>query len=154
MTSLTNLLVFDVSSYGSALAIINQFCDDKDVKVFEVSPVGPAAILILLVGDAIAGELLHNEIVSFFKSSILNSIRLKNLDIEILKIYLSQNKPEVLSNVLVQEFSFVSEAFGASQFLRNSDISVIEFRLIRTFPTNAILVSTSNDVSKLIKIKN
>lgn len=148
------LLVLDLSSYGSALAIINQFCDEKNVEVFEVSPVGGAAILILEIKDLIASTLLKNEIFSFYKNSILSFRLIEGVDQKLLRIYLSQNQDLVLNHLLIQEFSFVSEAFAAAQELLSNKVSVIDFRVVRTFPMNVILTSTAENLNQLLALKN
>ena len=154
MGSQGSLLVLDLSSYGSALAIINQFCDGKGVEVFEVSPVGTAALLVLEIKDRIASTLLKNEIYSFHKSSILSFRLIENYDLKLLKVYLSQNQDLVLNHLLVQEFSFVSEAFAVAHELTSQNINIVDFRVIRTFPMNVILTSTSQSLDQLVKVKN
>ena len=153
LNSFSNLLSFDLSSYGAALAIINQFCDDDEVKVFEVSPAGSAGLLILLIKDQTAAELLKSEIFSFYKANVLSSALVKNLNLNILKTYLSQNVPEVSSHLLVQEFSFVSDGFRAAEYLLLSGINLVDFRVIRTFPLNVILVSSAKDSEVLRSAK-
>lgn len=154
MSNLEQLLILDLSSYGVALSIINQFCDDKDVRVFEVSPIGTVALLVLLVKEKTLAAILKNEIFSFYKNSVLSMRLIENFDPQILMVYLSQNKAEVLKNILVQEFSFVSEAFAAAQLLLEKKISLIDFRVVRTYPLNAILISTSAEIESLIQIKS
>lgn len=154
MDNQSSLLVLDLSSYGAALAIINQFCDEKSVEVFEVSPVGTAALLVLEIKDRIASTLLKNEIYSFYKNNILSFRLLEKFDLKLLKIYLSQNQDLVAKHLLVQEFSFLSEAFAAGQELMVQKVNVIDFRVIRTFPMNIILTSTSDDMEQLVKVKN
>lgn len=154
MNSQASLLVLDLSSYGSALAIINQFCDGQSVEVFELSPVGTAAILILEIKDRIAGTLLKNEIFSFYKSSILSSRLIENYDPNLLKVYLSQNQAEVSTHLLVQEFSFVSEALAGAQGLIIQNLVIVDLRVIRTFPMNVILTATSSNLDKLVELKN
>lgn len=149
-----HLLALDLSSYGSALAIINQFCDDDQIKVFEISPVGYAGLLILLIKEETAADILKNEVISFFKSNLLSVELLKNFDSRILEIYLSQNKSEVSTSLLIQEFSFVSQAFKAAHALLVKDIQLIDFRVIRTYPLNAILISTAIEGTHLIQHKD
>ncbi len=149
MDSHSNLLCLDLASYGTALAIINQFCDDDQAKVFEVSPVGTAGILILLIQDQTTAELLKNEIFSYYKASILSSSLIIDLNVSLLKTYLSQNVPVVATNLLIQEFSFVSEGFTAADILFLNKIDLVDFRVIRTYPLNIILVSTSKDLAGL-----
>jgi hypothetical protein len=79
--------------------------------------------------------------------NVLSACLLENLDSEILKVYLSQNKPEISKSLMVQEFSFVSEAFAAAQALVSKKISLVDFRVVRTFPINVILVSTAAQAS-------
>lgn len=154
MDSRNSLLVLDLSSYGAALAIINQFCDEKNVEVFEVSPVGTASILILEIKDRVAGTLLKNEIFAFYKNSILASRLIEDYDLNLLKVYLSQNKAEVLDHILVQEFSFVAEAVSTAHELMSQGLQVIDLRVIRTFPMNVILTTTSGSLEKLVGLKN
>lgn len=154
MANQHSLLVLDLASYGAALAIINQFCDGKSVVVLEVSPVGTAGLLILEIKDQIASNLLKNEIYSFFKGSILSSRMIEKSDLKLLKVYLSQNQDQVESNLLIQEFSFVSDAFFAANHLLAEGITLVDFRVIRTFPMNVILTSTSSNFEKLSLNKN
>ncbi len=149
-----SLLVLDLTSYGSALSIINQFCDGKNVDVFEISPAGTAATLILEIKDRISSTLLKNEIFSFYKSSILSFKLVEGFELNLLKVYLSQNQALVLKHFLVQEFSFLSDGFAAANELLLQNINVIDFRVIRTFPLSAIVTSTSNSLEKLVSIKN
>ena len=70
MNKFNHLLAFDLSSYGAALSIINQFVDDQSTKVFEVSPSGQSAILILVSQDLIGLQVIKNEAISFYRSEI------------------------------------------------------------------------------------
>lgn len=154
MANSSSLLVLDLSSYGSALAIINQFCDDKSVQVFEVSPLGTAGLLILDIKDPIAGTLLKNDIFSIHKNFILSYRLIEEYDLQLLKVYLSQNKPEIQKHLFVQEFSFVSEALAAAKEWMQKSIQLVDLRVIRTFPTNIILTVTTDDFEQLLQLKN
>ncbi len=153
MLSYSNLLVIDLASYGIAFSIINQFCDEIQVKVFEVSPIGHVGIIILLIKDETAAEVLKNEILSFYKSNLISVCLLKNFDKRLLPVYLSQNKDEALKSMLILEFSFVSDAFVAAQKLLTENISLLDFRIIRAYPLNAILVAAADDPAKLISLR-
>jgi hypothetical protein len=142
-----------LSSYGSALSIINQFCDDEQVKAFEISPVGAAALLILTIKDAVSAEIILKEVSSFFNSQVLSIRLIKNINSIVLKNYLSQAQEALKDFVLVQEFSFVSEAFEVAQSLSSQQVALIDFRVIRTYPLNVILVSSSQDEKLLLKNK-
>jgi hypothetical protein len=153
LSNYPHLIAIDLSSYGSAFAIINQFCDDVQIKVFEVSPIGQAGLLILLVNEATAAEILKNEILSFYKSSVLAIEIIKNFHDKLLQTYLSQNKPQLLKSLVIQEFSFVSQALSAAHNILNESFELVDFRVVRTYPLNAVVVITSDNLEKFFKIK-
>lgn len=152
MASYRNLIAIDLASYGSAFLLINQFCDDDEIKVFEISPIGQAGLLIFLIKDPIAAEVLKNEIESLFKCHILSICLLKNFDQNLLPIYLSQNKTPILKSILIQEFSFVSKALEAAAQILEQKLQLVDFRIVRTYPLNAVIVSTAVEDKLLFDI--
>jgi hypothetical protein len=139
-----HLLSFDLTSYGAALSLINQFVDDEAIKVFEVSPLGHSAQLILLAKDLVSLQVVKAQSVGLLKSQILDSCLIENIHAELLPTYLSQNKTEVAKNIAIFEGGFVSTGFVLAQKLLLSDSKLLDFRIVRTNPKNVILTATSN----------
>jgi hypothetical protein len=144
-----HLCAFDLTSYGAALQMINQFVDDEGVKVFEVSPCGAAATLILLSKEVSVLQLLKAEAQKLFTDSISASVLIENLHADLLPVYLSQNKPILKKSLLVFENSFLSPLLQFADEILKKNISVVDFRLIRTFPVNAILTLTADSANAL-----
>lgn len=144
------MVVIDLSSYGSALAIVNQFCDDQDVKCFEVSPVGSAALVILATKEPMAAQVLKVEITSQWGQSVICMAVIEDAHVDLLKTYLSQTSVSTSQNILVLESPHISEAMAAADQLLKSSISLLDFRVVRTFPSNAILTATLNRLEALI----
>ncbi len=140
MNQFKNFLAIDLANYGSAFAIINQFCDDHHVKVFEVSPIGRAGLLLLLIQEQTSADFLKNEILSLFKAQILSIELIKNIDPQLLSVYLSQNTPTVNKSLLFLEYSTVSKALVAAQKGLERSLQIIDFRVVRAFPLNAVVV--------------
>ena len=80
MPKYKNLLVLDLTSYGAAFAVLNRFVDDEQVKVFEISPIGQKAVLMLLLQDEITATILQKEIKIFFSNEIISSGLIINFD--------------------------------------------------------------------------
>lgn len=146
-------MAFDLSSYGSALAIINQFVDDRAVKVFEISPMGTAAQVILMGEEIRSLEFIENEARSLFRSQILNSAVIADMHTDLLPIYLSQKSAPLAKCMAVLEGESVAIGLQlAQQYLKNS-IQLTDFRVVRTHPKNVIITLTSDAVSKLSEIE-
>jgi len=145
-----HLLAFDLSSYGAAFAIINQFVDDEAVKVFEVSPCGPSAILILLSKDAISLQIVKSEVDVIYKSQILSSVLIENIHPELLPAYLSQNKTKLNNSLIILEGSFVAASLSLAQKALEEKNALVDFRVVRTFPKNVILTITAASVDQLV----
>ncbi len=154
MNSYRHLVVVDLSSYGSALALINQFSDDLDVKVFEISPLGSAALLILMTKESMAAEVLKNEIIAYRSAAIIKIAVIKDAHEELLKTYLSQNNPGLKNEMIVLESPYVSDAMLAADQLLKKSISLDDFRVVRTFPSNSILVASHSELNHLVEFGN
>lgn len=147
MNKYKHVLAFDLSSYGAALSIINQFVDDQSIKVFEVSPSGQTAILILVSQDLLGLQVIKNEAVSFYRSEILEFSMIENIHEDVIPVYLSQNKPGVSKTLVIVEGPFVSTALAIADQLVNHKNVLLDFRVIRTGPKNVILTVGSEDVA-------
>lgn len=152
MNSYRHLVVIDLSSYGSALAIINQFCDDEDVKVFEISPLGSAALLILLTKESTAATILQKQIVSHWGAAVINTALILDSHNDLLPTYLSQKSSAVAKNILVLESASVSTALATANNLLNKEIQLLDLRVVRTFPSNTILTVTGENPEALLAI--
>jgi hypothetical protein len=149
-----HLISFDLSSYGTALSILNQFADGDNIKDFEVSLSGTSAQLILLSQDMVSLQVLKGEAQSLFKSQILDVQIIENIHADLLPTYLSQNKPQILNSMAVLEGVFVSTGLMLLQQALVNNIYVVEFRVVRTFPKNVILVLTSQNTESFSKISS
>ncbi len=139
MNKFNHVLAFDLTSYGAALSIINQFVDDGVVKVFEVSPCGQLGILILVAHDFVSLQIIKSEVLSSYGSQILEHSIFENVHSEVLLTYLSQNKPLLASTMVVFEGPFVSKALHMADQQAKAGNTLIDFRVIRTSPKNVIL---------------
>lgn len=139
MNKYNHVLTFDLTSYGSALSIINQFVDDKSIKVFEISPCGQAAILILVAEDFISLQIIKSEALSVYRSQILEFSIIENIHGDVLPTYLSQNKFGIGNSLAILEGASVAKAlYLADQLVKNKN-SLIDLRVIRTNPKSVIL---------------
>ena len=143
LTKYNNLVIIDLSSYGSALAIINQFADDKDVKVFEVSPLGQAALLVLMTHEQMAATLLKEQIISHWAAAVIQISVITNAHENLLKTYLSQNQSLPQKNILVLESNSVAVSLVAANQLLKENMNVLDLRVVRTYPANCILCVTA-----------
>lgn len=148
-----HLLAFDLASYGAALGIINQYVDDASVKVFEISPCGSSSILILLSSDKVSLQIVKSQSESIFKGQILASVVVENIHNDLLPVYLSQNKTELKNNLLVLEGHYVSSALEIANEMLNAGESLVDFRIIRTFPKSVVLTFTSS-TTKIFESKD
>lgn len=146
MNKYKHVLAFDLSSYGAALSIINQFVDDQSVKVFEVSPSGQTAILILVSQDLIGLQVIKSEAISYYRSEILEFSMIENIHEEVMPVYLSQNKPGVSKSLVILEGPFVSTALAIADQLVNEKNLLLDFRVVRTGPKNVILTVGAEDI--------
>lgn len=150
MNKYKHIIAFDLSSYGAALAIINQFVDDEGVKVFEISPCGTSAILILLAQEINLAQLLKSEIISFFKAQVLNAHVVENIHCDLLPTYLSQNKALLQKNLLVLEGNSIATGLRLADRILKDKHALVDFRVVRTFPKNVILsITTENNIQCL-----
>lgn len=150
-----NLIVIDLCNLGSAYSIINRFVDSEVTEVFEVSPMGTGSILILNVQDAVSGEIIFNNIRKEYKADIQNISLITGIQEMAVKVYLSQFQSPILKNILIIESTQVSKIFSiADVAANNANIGLVDFRVVRTNPCNAILVLTSDNVVDLMSFKN
>jgi len=110
-----HLLSFDLSSYGAALSVVNQFVDGDDCRDFELSPCGISAQLILLFKDEMTLKIVRENAGSYFKSQIKDVKSVENINEKLLPCYLSQNKTELKKNLVVLEGGFVSSGLQLMQ---------------------------------------
>lgn len=149
LNSLGHFLIFDLTKLGAAYQMINSFADEQAVRVFEVSPVGTQAVLILMSKDLISAQLVYSQCLSLYRSDVLASALVENVDDTILNAYLSQQKPALSSNLLVVEAQYFSKAFEIAKRITNADLAIVDFRAVRTSPANLIITSTSSSAEKL-----
>lgn len=134
---------------GAAYQIINLFADEQALHVFEVSPIGTQALLILSCKDLISAQLVYNECLSLHRSDVLASVIIENVNDSILNAYLSQEKPSLSTNILVIETQYFSHAFEAAKKLVQADIAVVDFRAVRTSPASLIVTGTNSSAENL-----
>lgn len=150
-----NFLVLDLSNLGSAYSIINRFVDNENIEVFEISPIGTAALLILNVNDSISSQLLYNNIKNEYKSDLMSMALITDIEPSVVKTYLSQSQAQIQKNLLILESSEVSRMFSVAQnAATKGTIGLVDFRVIRTNPCNAVLVITSDQISNLMTFKD
>lgn len=154
MIQYKHLFAADLSSYGSALAIINKFVDDENVKVFEVSPCGQGGILLLVAKEILPLQILKSECEAMLKSQILNSCVIENCHEQLLKTYLSQNKTKLNKVMAVLEGSFVSSGLFLANELLNENLQLVDFRVIRTFPKNVVITVTAERAMAMAHFQN
>ncbi len=145
-----HLLVFDLSSYGAAFSIINQFVDDDSVKVFEISPCGQSAILILLSKETISLQIIKSEVTSIFGSQILSCVIIENLHADLLPTYLSQNKATLNKTLAILEGSSVALGFALAQKALDEKNILVDFRVIRTHPKSVLLTISAESLGLLV----
>jgi hypothetical protein len=146
-----HLLVFDLTSYGSALALINRYADDQSVKVFEVSPCGSAALLLLVAKEIQELQIIQSEAQKLFAPQILKSALISEIHENLLPTYLSQNKNSISEHLAVLEFSNLSDALVCSQQVLQSGAELLDLRVVRTYPINTIVCLTGSGLGELIK---
>lgn len=149
MNQYRHLLVFDLSSYGVALALINRYADDHAVKVFEVSPCGSAGLLLFLANEPTALSLIKTEAQKLFGARILKSVLISDLHESLLMTYLSQNETTPREHLAVLEFSNLSDALSEAQKILKSGLELVDLRVVRTYPINVIVSITSSDLNRL-----
>lgn len=149
MTEFKNLIVFDLTKLGAAYQIINSFVDNETVHVFEVSPVGTSAILILASNDLIALKFIEKECLAFFKADILNASFIENVSEKLIESYLSQNTAVVKKHlVVIEEISFANAFKVAAQIIATG-LDIVDFRVVRTGIPNLIMIFSSDAIEKL-----
>ncbi len=147
MSELGSLAVFDLAKVGTAYQIINSFVDNVTVRVFEISPIGTNAVLILNSKDQIALQFIFKQCQSLYRADILYSTLLKEVNSLVIEAYLSQNKPQVKKHILMAEVQNFSEAFLLAQKMSSAGLSFLDFRAVRTSPPNLIISSTTDDLA-------
>lgn len=154
MKQYKHLLSFDLTSYGTAFGIVNQYVDDQNVKVFEISPSGQSAVLVLLAQDSFSLQIIKSEAGTFFKDNILAIQLIENFHDELLPTYLSQNKTKLKKAMAIFEGSFVSSGMKLADRALSRNISLVDFRVVRTFPKNVIITFTSDSLPELMGLED
>lgn len=152
MNQYKHLIAFDLTSYGAALALLNQFADGDNIKDFEISPCGTTAQLILLAKEPISLEVIKSQALSMIKSQILDVQIVRDIHADLLPSYLSQNKVALQKSLFVLEGSALPTAFVLMQKLLNSGYKTVDFRIVRTGVKNVILTLTQDDASDFLSI--
>lgn len=147
-------MAFDLSSYGVALAIVNRFVDNETVDVFEISPAGQLATLLLLVKDEMTLKILKSETTSIFREQILHVEGIENFAEDLLKVYLSQTQAKIQTNILVSETESVAKALAWADKCLKNKLDLVDFRSLRTQPKNIIVTITHSQLAKLIEATN
>ncbi len=143
MSDLSHFAIFDLTKIGTAYQIINSFVDDETIHAFEISPLGTKAVLMLNSKDLIALQFVYNQCLSRHKADILNATCIPDINIEIIETYLSQNQPQLATSLLIIETESFATAFNFAQSLALKNISLVDFRVIRTTPPNLIITATA-----------
>ncbi|MGZ3692558.1 MAG: hypothetical protein ACXVAX_13700 [Pseudobdellovibrio sp.] len=143
MNKYKNLLCFDLSSYGAALSLLNQFVDGESIIDFEISPCGQQAQLLLLSNELTALQFAQKEALSLLHSQILSSAIISDLHPQLLPIYLSQSKNSPQESLAIFEGSSTANGLKLLQNLLLKGITVLDFRIVRTSPKNVIVVATA-----------
>ncbi len=152
MNSYNHLLSFDLTSYGAAMSIVNQFVDHEEVRDFELSPCGSGAQLILLGRQAISLSVLRGQAESLYKSQIIDSSVVENIHPQLLETYLAQNKVSVDAHMIIFEGSSLSEGFSLANEILNKSLNVLEFRMIRGASKNVMITVSDNNLNLLTEI--
>lgn len=149
MSSFGSVAIFDFAKVGTAYLIINSFVDEVVIQVFEISPVGGRAVLILRSADKLALEFIYQQCLTLHGSDILECAFIDELDENIVACYLSQNHPTLKKNLFVVEERFVSKAFLIAKSLLEEGLVLIDFRVVRTDPPNIIITSSDDSIDRL-----
>ena len=149
LSNLGHFIIFDLTKLGTAYQIINSVVDGDTIKTFEISPLGSQAVLILVTKDLISAQLILNQCLSLYKSDITDAAIIENVDQNILGPYLSQNVPQIQQAMLIAESNSFARAFSTAKKFVTSEISIVEFRVIRTGPPSLVLITTSTSIEKL-----
>ena len=144
LSSFNHLATFDLSKVGTAYQIINSFVDDQVIHVFEISPMGSRAVLILVSQDLISLQVVYNQVLSMHKADILISTCIEMISPKILETYLSQNRTQMAASLLIVETDSFSMAFDFGQKLALKNIELVDFRVVRTGPPNIIITATGS----------
>lgn len=154
LTDLGQFVIFDLTKVGTAYQIINSFVDDKTIHVFEISPVGQQAVLILNSKDAISLNFAYQQSLSLFRADILDSAFIGPLSEVVISAYLSQAQPAIQKNILVVEVGSFSKAFLVAKRLAEKSIQIIDFRAVRTCPPNLIITASNESTEILSQFTN
>lgn len=154
MPQFKHLFAADLSSYGSAMALINKYVDDENVKVFEVSPCGQSAILILLSKELMSLQIVQNEGLALLKSQILDSCIIENVHEDLLPTYLSQNKTKLDKVMAVLEGGSISEGLTLANELLNEGLRLVDLRVVRTHPKSVMITVTGANAMAMAHFEN
>lgn len=145
MNQYNHLLAFDLTSYGAALTLVNQFVDNDSCRDFEVSPCGVQAQVILLFRDVLSLKVVRENAASFLKSQVLDVQTVENIHPSLLPCYLSQTKAELQKKLYIFEGASVASGLVLMQDLLKQGAAPVDFRIVRTSPKNVIVAVTSHD---------
>ena len=149
MSSFGSVAIFDLAKIGIAYLIINSFVDEEVIQVFEVSPIGGRAILILRSTDKMALEFTYRQCLNLYGSDILEHSFINDMDESVVACYLSQNHPTLKKHLFVVEERFLSTAFQLAKLLQDKNFTLIDFRVVRTDPPSIILTSSDDSIEHL-----
>jgi hypothetical protein len=139
-----NLICFEFSKYSSCFEVLNQIDTSQSISVFEMSPTPSGGILILTSEKYDLLKDFYQQNTMNFKQTILDSCLIQNLNSEILKAYLSQNKPDAINNLGFFETNSISAAFLFAQKTMQQEIlgqiQIVDFRVIRSVHNRCVLV--------------
>lgn len=131
---LKNALFLELNSLGYAYSLVQKYCDESQVKVFEASPTPRGAILILAsnsikglqdIADSIIGQ---NEHQMFIENSWLG----ENLSEKLIEAYLNQILSPIKENLVLVETTSVCEAVKATALALDKNFEICEFRMLRS----------------------
>lgn len=150
MNSLSNLLCFELTKLGAAYQIIQSEVDNALLYVFEISPTPGGAILILTSDSAQNAQLSLKKIIANFKEYILFSTHVTLAQPNVLEAYLSQNTPLCAQQIAFFETQSVVEGFQIAAQLDQSNVQVLDFRVLRSTTTKVIIIATDNELKEKI----
>lgn len=119
---------------------MNEIKNSSVANIFEVSPTPSGGILILTTQKNEPLIEFYGQMKSQYGSTILDSCLIENIKVEILNTYLSQNKPEVISNLGFHETNSLSKAFEFIQDASLKGAQIIDFRVIRSIHNRCVIV--------------
>lgn len=150
MSSLSNLLCFELTRLGAAYQIIQSAVDNTTLRVFEMSPTPSGAILILAASDRSHAESFFKKITSEFKETLLFQTLVQLEQAQVLEAYLSQNKTKCDSQIAIFEMESVSQGFHIASQLSQLGIQVLDFRVLRSASNRTIVIATDSELKNKI----